>query len=71
MVCGTLQLILVLILNNNNLCVRLYRTLFAGWRERRMVGKGNKSVYFPAFSASWKLTAKSLFKSFFSKNYFV
>jgi hypothetical protein len=36
MLCGTLQL--MLILNNSNLCVRLYRTLFAGWRERRMEG---------------------------------
>jgi len=58
-----------LILNNDNLCVRLYCMTFAGWRERRM-GKGNKSVYFPAFSASWKLTVKILFKSFFGENCF-
>jgi len=43
---------------------------FAGWRERRMVVKGNKSVYFPAFSASWKLTVKIMFKSFFGENCF-
>jgi len=50
----------------NNLCVRLYRTPFAGWRERRMVGKGNKKgFYFPAFSASWKLAAKILKIEFF------
>jgi len=43
---------------------------FAGWRERTMVVKGNKSVYFPAFSASWKLTVKIMFKSFFGENCF-
>jgi len=61
MVCGTLQLTL----NNDNLCVLLYGTPFACWRERRIEGKGNKSVYFPAFSASWKLIAKSLKGEFF------
>jgi len=36
MICGTLLLVLMLILNNNNLCVQLSSTLFAGWRERRI-----------------------------------
>jgi hypothetical protein len=61
MICGTLQLML----NSDNLCVQLYSTPFAGWRERRTEGKGNKSAYFPAFSAGWKLAVGSLKGEFF------